>query len=169
VGLGRSCRYPAPWFGARVALVVGVVLLASCSAIPRTVETPTVRLLSLNLLEAGMSQQRFGLRLLVANPNAVALSIEGLGFEVRLAGEGILRGRSTAAFTLPASGQEIVAAEVTSDLVASVSRLIALLQGPADTLAYELTGELILPGSFRPPLHFHSRGEAPLTISGAGR
>jgi LEA14-like dessication related protein len=153
----------------RAAHAIVLALLVGCSGLPRTLETPSVRLLSLSLLDASSSSQRFGVRLLVENPNAFALPIENFDFEVRLAGEGLLIGRSIAEFTLPANGQEIVTAEITSDLVSSVSRLFALLQGPAGALAYELTGDLVLAGSLRPPLNFSSRGEAPLSTPGLRR
>jgi LEA14-like dessication related protein len=153
----------------RAICVLALTLLAACSSLPLTFDTPSVRLLSLSLLDGSESSQRFGVRLLVANPNPFEIPIEHMDFEVRLAGEGLLMGRSVAGFALPASGQEIVSAEITSDLVASVSRLFALVQGPADTLAYELTGDLVLRGSFRPPLNFSSRGEVPLSASGLQR
>jgi LEA14-like dessication related protein len=153
------------WRGLAILLAVAI---AGCQSMAQPIETPVVRLLSLSLVGASLSEQRFGVRLLVENPNAVPIPVDNFDFEVRLGGAGILSGRSLAGFTLPAGGQEIVTAEVSSDLVASVSRLFALVQGPDDGLVYELTGRLNLRGAFRPPLNFYARGEVPLSMSGTG-
>lgn len=147
-------------------LLAGVTV--ACSSLARSIVAPEVRLQSLALLEASADRQRFAVRLRIDNPNPLPIPVVGLEFNVRLGGDGLLRGRSAAPFTVPAGGSEIVIVEVDADFVSSVSRLLALVQGPTSALAYEATGVLSLNRPFRSPLAFSARGEVPLSMSGTG-
>jgi LEA14-like dessication related protein len=151
------------------AMLLTLALWAgACSSLPRTIEAPDVRLQSLTLLEDGEDGQRLAVRLRVDNPNTVPIPVIGLTFRVRLGGDGLLSGSSMEAFSVPAGGSESVVVEVDTDLVSSLSRLVALVQGPAGALAYEATGELSLSRPFRSPQSFSARGEVPLSMSARG-
>jgi LEA14-like dessication related protein len=119
--------------------------------------------LSVSLLESSFEGQRFDVRLQLANPNAAALPVRQLDFDVRLGGEGILVGRYQVPFTLPPQGIETVQLEIFSDTVSSVSRLMSMAQGPENALNYEIQGEITLDAGLREPVVFYSRGRVPLT------
>lgn len=151
-------------------LVLGTALLGvcACSSVPRSVTPPQVQLVSLSLLEATADGQRFRVSLLLDNPNDVALPIRSVRFNARLAGEGILSGESLAPLELPARSRETLRLEVQTDLVSSVSRLLAVVQGPDDGLAYELNGRLMLAGRPERPMPFSTSGTVPLTATMGG-
>lgn len=154
--------------GAWLALGAALLALAACSSVPRTVAPPDVRLVSLSLLEATGDGQRFRVSLSIDNPNDLALPIQSLRFNARLGGEGILSGESLEPLELPARGRETVRLEIETDLVSSVSRLLAVVQGPDDGLAYELNGRLMLAGRTERSLPFSTSGTVPLTATMGG-
>lgn len=153
---------------ARLALGAAIVLLAAmlggCASMQGALAPPAVRLVGLTLLEASAASQRFELVLDVQNPNPVPFPIEELGLSVRLGGAGVLDGRSAAPFLLPARGSETVRIAVESDIVSSVSRLLALAQGPDARLAYELNGRVTPSRRLSGPIPFNTRGEVPLAV-----
>lgn len=149
--------------GAAAALVA--TLVAGCSSMPPlSVEAPEVRLASLTLREATLDAQRFSVGLLVRNPNAVPIPIEQVRFSARLAGGGTLQGRSVEPFTLAPGGTETVQLDVDSDLVSSLSRLLALVQGPGSTISYDLDGLVELSRGLNRTLPFNYRGEIALSM-----
>lgn len=141
-----------------------VVSVTACSSLPRQLVPPRVELVEIRLLQAGFDGQRFAVRVQVDNPNSVPIPVRTLEFDVRLAGEGLLDGRSVAPFTLPAGGSQVVDVEIFSNLVSSATRLLALVQGPQNALEYEMQGELTLDASLRDPLGFYYRGQVPLVL-----
>lgn len=140
-----------------------VVLPLACAGSQGTLTAPRVQVTGLSLLEAGGETQRFSVSLLVENPNAVALPVEKLQFSLRLAGEGLLNGESMAPVAVPANGSETIRLEVESALVSSLSRLLALVQGPDNALPYEINGQLTLAQRFRNTFPFRFRGQVPLS------
>lgn len=147
-----------------IAATICVMGVLACSSLPRQLAPPRVQLVELRLLQAGFDGQRFAVRLLLDNPNPVAIPVRNLEFDVRLAGEGLLDGRSLAPFTMPAGGSSTVDLEIFSNLVSSATRLQALGQGPENALDYEIQGELTLDARLRDPLGFYYRGQVPLQL-----
>jgi len=121
--------------------------------------------MELRIVQAGFDGQRFAVRLDLFNPNAVSIPVRFVEFDVRLGGEGLLDGRSVAPFTLPAGGTESIEVEIFSNLVSSATRLLAVVQGPTNTLEYEVQGRLTLDVAMREPLGFYHRGQVPLTVA----
>jgi len=151
----------------RSLFLLGAICIASvaaCSSLPRQLVPPRVELVELRLLQGSFDGQRFAVRVLLNNANAVSIPVLLLEFDVRLAGEGLLEGRSLAPFTLPAGGSQTVEVEIFSNLISSATRLLALAQGPGNSLEYELQGELTLDARLREPLGFYQRGQVPLVL-----
>src|SRR5690606_8117926 len=131
---------------------------------PRALVAPEVELVGLSLLDASAASQRFRVDLSVTNPNAVAVPIERLSFSVRLAGSGVMSGGSLAPFELASGASTTLQLEVTTNLVSSLSRLVSLLQGPADAIPYDLDGLVTLSRGLNPTFPFSRRGEVPLSL-----
>ena len=158
------CRYARGL--SSLCLFVGLAVAQfGCSETPREIASPQVRLIGLSLVEGSAESQRFRVSLLITNPNPFPLPIEQYRFSLRLAGEGRLNGNSTLAVTLPAQDDETIRLDVDSDMVSSLSRLLALVQGPENTLPYEIDGELIVDRQFYNSLPFHTSGQVPLSTS----
>lgn len=152
----------------RAYVLLGVCLcflgLHGCSSLPRQLAPPRAEVVELRLLQAGFDGQRFAVRLDLFNPNPVPIPVRFVEFDVRLAGEGLLDGRSVAPFTLPAGGTEAIEVEIFSNLVSSATRLLAVVQGPSNSLEYEVQGRLTLDVALREPLGFYHRGQVPLSL-----
>jgi LEA14-like dessication related protein len=145
-----------------VAVILGLGQLAGCSSLPRMLAPPRAELVGLQLLQGSFDGQRFAVSLELTNPNPVAIPVLGVEFNVRLASEGLLDGRSLVPFTLPAGGQRTIDVEIFSNVISSASRLRSIVQGPGNVLEYELQGELTLDARLREPLGFYFRGQVPL-------
>jgi LEA14-like dessication related protein len=152
----------------RAFAIAAVLALAGglfgCATAARNVQPLEVQLVSLALLGAGADAQRFRVGFDVRNPNALAIPVEQLGFNVRLAGSGVLQGRAVEPFTLDANATRTVQIDVEGNLVASVSRLIAMVQGPEATIPYDLDGMITLSRGFNRSLPFSHRGQVPLAM-----
>jgi LEA14-like dessication related protein len=59
-----------------------VVLMASCSTMPKDFETPRVNIADLTPKDMAIFEQRFDVKLRIQNPNNVELSINGLLFDI---------------------------------------------------------------------------------------
>lgn len=134
----------------------------SCSSVPRTLASPEVQVAQLNLLGSSLNGQRFQVTLLLSNPNASTIPAERLEFQIRLAGEGYIKGESPSPLSLPGGTTQTLTLEVFSEQVSSASRLMALVEGPENALDYEIGGELFVGTGLREPLAFFSRGQVPL-------
>ena len=154
--------------GSRLLMAVMVLCFASlpsaCVSTPRALVAPEVQLVGLSLLDTSVASQRFRVDLAVTNPNAVTIPVERLSFSVRLAGSGVMSGRSTAPFELASGASTTLQLEVTTNLVSSLSRLVSLLQGPSDAIPYDLDGLVTLSRGLNPTFPFSRRGEVPLSL-----
>jgi len=159
---GQPCQSAAVH---RLMVVLLMLALAACSGLPRTTAPPSVRLTSLSLVEATADGQRFRLGLWFENPNAYAVPIQSMRFNVRLGGQGVMTGESRTPLTLPALGTETLRLDIETNSVSSVSSLLALVQGPDDAIRYELNGRLVLASSMERTLPFSVSGLVPLSAT----
>src|SRR5262245_30900754 len=96
--------------GRRAALrAVGVLALTllGCAAAPAAVTAPRIRVLNLRALGATAKGQRFQIDLYVDNNDPEPIAIKEIRFTLRLAGEGLLSGKSQPV-TVPALSQQTV-------------------------------------------------------------
>lgn len=107
--------------------------------------------------------QRFRVTLRIDNVNTEPLAIRRLDFKLRLADEGIVDGATTAPLTIAALDSQQLTLELSSDIISSLSRLLAFVQGPANTLPYEIYGRVTL--SRMKELPFSVSGQVPLAMS----
>jgi LEA14-like dessication related protein len=153
-----------------VALIIVSVLLGGtqlgCSSSARGLAPPRITVQNILPLEASAGAQRFRVSLLIDNPNPDPLPIKDLEFKLRLADQGILDGHSATPLTVAALDQEILMFDLSSEIVSSLSRLLSFVQGPANTLPYELYGTVTLDRALQNPMSFSVRGQVPLAMTG---
>ena len=160
-GYGTTAR---GWNAPVVVATFFVALLTSCAAAAESLTPPRVEVVGLTALKSVAGRQHFRVTLLVDNMNTEPLEIAEVRFTLRLAGEGQLSGVA-GAMTVPALTRETAAVEVDSDIVSSLSRLLAVVQGPADALPYEIFGNVVLARRFQNRLPFAFSGEVPLSMN----
>jgi hypothetical protein len=151
-----------------VSAFLAVVVLCSaplaCSVAQRAPASLRIAVQSLEPLPSG-SQQRFRVALLVDNMGTEPVTIRGIEFKLRLADEGIIDGQ-TPALAIEALDQQTVVIEVGSEIVSSLSRLLSFVQGPENTLPYEIYGKVTLDRRRIDPLSFSASGQVPLVMTG---
>jgi len=152
------------WHAPIVVATFFVALLTSCAAAPASLTPPRVEVVGLTALKSVAGRQHFRVTLLIDNMNTEPLEIAEVRFTLRLAGEGQLSGVA-GAMTVPALTRQTAAVEVDSDIVSSLSRLLAVVQGPASALPYEIFGNVVLARRFQNRLPIAFSGEVPLSMN----
>jgi LEA14-like dessication related protein len=148
-----------------VMALLGVVTIG-CASAQRGISPPRITVQTLEPLPSSGTQTRFRVRLLVDNQNTDPLRIRGIEFKLRLADQGILDGSAAVPMTVEALDQQIVTLELGSEILSSLSRLMSFVQGPENTLPYEIYGEVYLDRRGRQPLTFSAQGQVPLVMTG---
>ena len=139
------------------------LLAAGCSTLTGSIETPTVELVGLRLIEAGLLEQRYGLTLRVNNPNSISLPIKGISYQVRLAGVDFANGQTPRAFRIDSNGDSKVDVEVTTNLLDTVRRLQGWFSSSPTSMDYELTGKVQVDLPFIGAVPFSESGSIDLT------
>lgn len=144
--------------------VLGSAPLDSAFA-QRGIAPPRVTVTSLEPLPAAGAQQRFRAVLLIDNMNTEQLRLRGIEFKLRLADQGIIDG-GIGALTIEPLHQQSVTLELGSELLSSLSRLLSFVEGPENTLSYEIYGKVTFVRGRIDPMGFSSRGYVPLVLPG---
>ena len=136
---GREQGVALRWIGA--AILALAVACAGCSALLPKLETPRLSLVGVKLQDMTYFEQRLLVRLLVKNPNDMALPIKGINVSFQLAGEDFAEGVSARAFDVPAPGVVFVDRAgihlTTSGKVQRASMRSAFLNGELTDVVHE--------------------------------
>lgn len=141
----------------RSLAVVLITLLSACAGLAGLSQKPEVSVAGLNLVQVGVFEQRFALKLRVQNPNDVELRINGLSFEIELNGQSFLTGVSDRGVTIPRFGEAVLEVSATSTLGSALKQLRELQKGGRDRVDYRIAGRLNLSGIGTVP--FERRGD----------
>lgn len=147
------------------AILTAFLLLGGCARMQ--LQTPSVTLAGIEVVEANLFEQQLGLKLRVLNPNTVEIPINGLNFEVELNGEPFANGVSDKAVVVPRLGEAVLEVRAFSGLVGIVRQIQGLARGNVDVLSYRIKGRLLVgPSSFG--MDFDERGklEMPKALQG---
>jgi len=154
----------------RIVIAFVAVLLLSAtplgsSVAQRGMAPPRVTVLSLEPLPRMGSEQRFRATVRVDNLNTEPLKMRGIDFSLRIAHQGFID-VYIPPMTVEALDQQLITLDLRSEIMASVSQLLALSDGPENTLAYEIIGKVTFERGRIDPLSFSSEGYVPIVLSG---
>jgi hypothetical protein len=152
-----------------VMAVIAAVLLGAApglSSAQRGMVPPRVTVQSLEPLSSAGTEQRFRAVLRVDNMGTEPLKLRGIEFSLRLAHLGILDGQIPA-MTVEALDQQLVTLELGSEIVASLSQLLSFVQGPENTLPYEIVSKVTFARGRLDPVNLVAEGQVPLVMTGA--
>ncbi len=116
--------------------------LHGCASFVSSIETPSVNLVSVNMLQAGLFEQRFEITLRVQNPNPIDLPITGIDYEIKLAGDRFGRGVTPQRISVPANDESIVRMELSTNLIDAIRTLADWLDDSPENLPYEISGNI---------------------------
>lgn len=139
----------------RLAALLAAVMLGACALSPR-LEAPQLSVADVQLLGGDLMQQRLRVRMHVENPNDRALAVQGIVYTLEVEGQEFASGESAASFTVPALGQADFDMNVTTNLAATLLRIVS--GGNTHALAYHLTGKVTLAQGFLRSIPFEQRG-----------
>ncbi|MFM1887256.1 MAG: hypothetical protein RL026_2413 [Pseudomonadota bacterium] len=141
-------------------LVAAVLLLQACASTGRRFEAPQVQVVGLQVVKADLARQQLRVRLKVHNPNAMALPVRRIDFQLAVAGEAAAEGSGVQPFVVPARGSAEFEVMTSVNVVAVALRLLSggVRDGKVD---YQLRGEVGLDSMLRSRLPFSQSGSVP--------
>jgi LEA14-like dessication related protein len=147
----------------RTAAAAAILAITACTGVG-DLQTPTLEVVSVQMLSTDMFAQRFTLRMHVQNPNNVELPVKGIDYKLILMGDQFAEGMTNEPFVLPALGEAEFDMTVTTNFVSSFGRLISRMGGGRlEDIDYELAGTLMLDKGFVRKIPFNKRGTVDFT------
>lgn len=137
-------------------------LLAACAGLGGLSQKPEISLAGLDLVEFGLFEQRFAIRLRIRNPNDVDLPISGLAFDVELNGQHFATGVSDRAVTVPRLSEAVLEVTATSNLGSVLRQIRELQKCGRDRVDYRMAGRISLDGIGSIP--FERKGDVPMPL-----
>jgi len=138
-------------------LAICATLSAACAHAP-TLEPPGVSIVGVEIVSAELWMQHLKVRLRMHNPNERELPVTGLEYTVEIAGQELASGAATGHFVVPPHGDAEFDSHVTTNLAASVLKILA--HGPSVSsvlVPYRLAGKVSLgEGLGRVPFEEHA-------------
>jgi LEA14-like dessication related protein len=146
--------------GGGVAAALGTLgLLAACSWFAPKFETPHLSIVGIDVLKSDLLEQRLNVRVRVQNPNARTLPVQGLSYDIELAGKDLAHGVSTNAFTVPAFGDAEFDMRVDANMVGALAVLLGRRSGAnGDAVPYRISGKVALSSGFLRNVPFEEKG-----------
>ena len=135
-----------------------VAALAGCAAFAPQFERPQLALLGVEVKDASLAEQHLRVRMRVQNPNDRALPVRGIDYTLQLAGEDFGTGSSVSAFTVPARGEAEFEMLMTTNLAASLWRVLPQLRDGSRPVEYRLVGKVRTDLAFLHTIPFDQRG-----------
>ncbi len=154
-----------------LAWIVLITVLSGCSTLPGRPEPPRVNLVGLKLVSVELFEQRYEVSLRIKNPNAYELPIEGIDFQLDINGQAFADGVSNRQVSVPAYGEEVVALEVSSNLIKVFRHLQSLENSRSPAFEYRVSGSIAV-GSYGQRIPFDYSGDmqlsSPVPPAGSG-
>jgi LEA14-like dessication related protein len=152
------------WSWARLLLPVTVLLGASsCVGLGTKLVPPDLSIVGASMLSADLFSQQFRVRLRVRNPNAQALPIKAIDYQLFLEGDNFAEGVSLASFTVPPLGETEFDMTVKTNFASGIGRLMSRLNGTdRRDIRYDFVGKVVLDKAFSPKIKFSESGSVDL-------
>ena len=141
-----------------VILLWCTVLLTACSFFGGYQETPRVSLVSIQPIEMGLLEQRYGLQLRIMNPNDDEIPVKGLSYSIEINGHEFAYGVSRQPVSIPAFSEALLDVEVVSNLLNVMQQFQEMNSENSDSLSYRLRGKISLKNSLA-KLPFNVEGQ----------
>jgi LEA14-like dessication related protein len=136
-----------------------ILILTACASMGPKLQAPRLTVVGANMVSGDVFSQQLRVRIHVDNPNARALPIKSIDYKLFMQGDSFAEGASTAAFVVPANGEQEFDLLVTTNFVSSIGRLLSHLNGSNDSkIEYTITGHVQIDMTFSPRLNFAESG-----------
>ena len=121
-----------------------LMVLSGCAGMVTHLERPEVSVAGIDLVEPGLLEQRYRIRLRVHNPNDVDLVIDGVRFRIDINGHSFVSGESPVMTTVPRFGSALVDIDAVSTLADVARQFSDIASGQSLAVRYTLSGKVHL-------------------------
>jgi LEA14-like dessication related protein len=139
------------------ALIVAALLATGC-ALSSRLEAPALSIVSVQLTSGTLWEQRLKVRMRVHNPNDLALPVKSLEYTLEVEGQPFASGVSDASFVVPALGETEFEMSMTTNVAGTLVKLLAGGPDSLQSVAYRLTGKVLLSQGLLRSIPFEQSG-----------
>lgn len=128
----------------RGVLAMVLLILSGCATFAPQIDPPIVTVSRFQVLDVQLLEQRYALTLRIQNPNAFAIPIRGLSFQLSLYGVPFAHGVSDQALRIGPYTEGMMELTVVSGTLNLIKQLSRLQNQEAQNIDYVLSGHLSL-------------------------
>lgn len=151
-----------PYAAALALALLALAALGGCATLAPHFEHPRLYLVGVEVKDATLSEQHLRVRMRVENPNDRPLPVRGIDYSLRIGGEDFGSGSSVSAFTVPARGEAEFDMLMTTNLAATLWKVLPRLKDSSQPLEYRLVGKVSTDLAFLHSIPFDERGSLPV-------
>jgi len=127
--------------------LLALMVTGCASTLTRAFDEPKIELLGVRPINVSNTEANFLVTLRVINPNAFALDIDGVYYEIFLRERKVLSGASSEATVIPAFGEGRLELTAAANIFQSISLVSDLMQTPPQNgLPYTLNTKISVTG-----------------------
>ncbi len=146
----------------RIFFVVALFFLSGCATMNLDYEEPSVELVSFKVLPVNGFEQNFEIGLKLSNPNSFELPLNGISYQLNVAGETLAHGVAANIPTAGAYGESRFVVPVSTNLMRGFKVISALMNSQGQDISYQLKAKLDINIPFVPKLTVIQDGIIPL-------
>lgn len=128
----------------RFIFIMFVLVLSSCASLK--LEKPQISLVEFIPKPIKGLEAEFDVVLKINNPNAIALPLQGMSYQIALNGDSLLKGVSNNLPTIKAYGEERITLTISTSLISAPKIVLKLLNNPGKDIRYQFKSKLDLKG-----------------------
>jgi LEA14-like dessication related protein len=117
------------------------LLLSGCAGL--RLQSPSVTVADMNLIEANLLEQRYVFKLRIQNPNDMDIPVTGLSFEIKLNDQSFAKGVSNKPVTLTRLSETMLEVTAISNLSGILRQINELRLGNRNSVSYLIKGRLV--------------------------
>lgn len=148
-------------FYARYIFLTSLFFLSGCASMNLEYEEPSVELISFKPLPANGFEQNFEIGLKLTNPNNFELPLNGISYQLSIAGETLAHGVSADIPTVNAYSESRFVVPLSTSLLGGISVIKALMDNKGKDISYQLEAKLDIDIPFVPKLTVMQEGTIP--------
>ncbi|MDX2369494.1 MAG: LEA type 2 family protein [Colwellia sp.] len=146
----------------RFVFVAALFFLSGCATMNLDYEDPSVELVSFKALPVNGFEQNFEIGLKLTNPNNFELPLNGISYQLSVAGETLASGVAADIPTAEAYGESRFVVPISTSLMGGFKVIRALMVSQGQDINYQLKAKLDIAIPFVPKLTVIEEGIIPL-------
>ncbi|WP_440875697.1 LEA type 2 family protein [Thalassotalea sp. PLHSN55] len=143
-------------------VVISLWILSGCASMNLDYKEPSVEVTSFKMLPANGFEQNFEIGLKLTNPNNFELPINGISYQLNVAGESLAHGVAADIPTAAAFGESRFVVPVSTSLFGGFKVLRSLMSKQGQDISYQLKADIDIDIPFMPTITVTEDGAIPL-------